>query len=148
MLANHVLISIFELGSKLSNIIAIKTVTTQTFGGVLIVFWCYSIKLSLLKQSRPKYVIIVSVVTKVNKIFIFGEINNFNTVIRNTVLQIFCALACKLKFCNVMWSLQKHYCHYRKCAVTNKTWDVLSKIKHTELSPEVESNELHLLTLL
>ncbi len=82
------LISIFELGSKLSNIIAIKTVTTQTFGGVLIVFWCYSIKLSLLKQSRPKYVIIVSVVTKVNK-YLFGEINNFNTVIRNTVLQIF-----------------------------------------------------------
>ncbi len=36
-------------------------------------------------------------------------------------------LVCKLKFCNAMWSLQKHYCHYRKCAVTTETWDVFQK---------------------
>ncbi len=68
MLANHVLISIFELGSKES-----KMVTTKTFGGVAVVTYlflffggCYHIELSLPKQSRPKHRICVSVVTKGN----------------------------------------------------------------------------------
>ncbi len=44
MLANHVLISIFELGSKIS-----KIATTETFGGVLVVmslvYWVLSHKI-------------------------------------------------------------------------------------------------------
>ncbi len=37
----------------------------------------------------------------------------------------------------ILWLLPKHYCHcvkVWKCAVTTETWDVLSKIKYTELS--------------
>ncbi len=36
-----------------------------------------------------------------------------------------------------MWSLQKYYCQYRKCAVTTETWDVLSKINYAELSTKM-----------
>ncbi len=68
MLAYHVLISIFELGSKVS-----KIVTTETFGGV-----------SLPKNSRPKHVIIVLVVTKGKHIILIigGNKQNISTIMQ------------------------------------------------------------------
>ncbi len=69
-------------------------------------------------------------------ILIFGgNKQNFGTVMQ--LFSIFSILVCELKFCNVKWLLLKHYCHYRKCAVTTKTCDDLSKIKYTELSTKM-----------
>lgn len=116
VLANHVLISIFELGSKLSKIVTTETVTTETC------HLCFG-------SDKREYIILI-----------FGG-NKQNV---STVMHVFCilvrfssVLVCKLKFCNVMWSLLKHYCHYQKCAVTTETWNVLSKIKCTELSTKM-----------
>ncbi len=107
--ASYVLISIFEPGSKVSKIV---TTETKTFGGVLlgkslVVFGCYPIKL-----SRPKHVIIVLVVTKGNTILIcVGIEQHFSTVLQffgGGILACFRVLVCKLKFCDMMWSLPKH----------------------------------------
>ncbi len=70
---------------------------------------------------------------------ILEEINKILVQLCNSfcILVCFRVLVCELKFCNVMWSLPKHYCHYWKCAVTTETWDVLSKIKYTELSTKM-----------
>ncbi len=133
MLANHVLISIFKLGSKVS-----KIVTTENIGRVSVVtslcFFggCYPIELSLPKRSRPKHVIIVLVVDKREHIIlIFGG----NKQKFSTVMQFFlCVLVCELKFCNVMWSLPKHYCHNQKMCSHYQNMGCFVKIKDTELS--------------
>ncbi len=100
MLANHELISIFELGLKGS-----KSVTTETFGGV----------------SQPK-----KVTTETCRHW-FGSDKRGHIILQfrgnkhniSTIMQFFCilvcfssVLVCELKFCNVMRSLPKHFCHY------------------------------------
>ncbi len=56
-------------------------------------------------------------------------------------------LICELKFCNVMWSPSKHHCHFRKCAVTTETRDVLSKINYNELNYQLRCYDSESLTL-
>ncbi len=45
LLVNHVLISIYEQGSKVSKNFTTETVTTETFGGVSVVFWVLSYRI-------------------------------------------------------------------------------------------------------
>ncbi len=70
-------------------------------------------------------------------ILIFGG-NKLNF---STVMQFFCILVCfssllvfKLKFCNLMW-LQSITVTTEN-VLSYETWDVLSRIKYTELSPK------------
>lgn len=37
----------------------------------------------------------------------------------------------------VLWSLPKHLCHFWKCPVATKMWDVLSKQKYVEISTKM-----------
>ncbi len=127
VLANHVLISIFELGSKVSEI-----VTTETFGEVSVVTFKKKKKLGGVIQLSHRTVTTETVTTETchrcfgndkreHIILIFGILVQlciyiyFNFVCLFffvfCILVCFSVLVCKLKFCNVMWSLQKHYCH-------------------------------------
>ncbi len=136
MLANHVLISSFELGSKLSTVkLSLPkhlVVTSFVFFFLVLSHKIVTTKIVMTEtchqcfgSDKREYIILI----------FWGHKQNFSTVMQFIYLffLFFCILVCKLKFCNVMWLAQKHYCHFRKCAVTTEAWDVLSKIKYTKL---------------